>query len=209
MSDAPKHWETIVKAAAVSMPMVGKALGVIWDDSRARRLSKLEKTMQEIASQTGIEALAERLETDPVIEALFADAMDTVMRTGLESKRRLLAKVVAQAVQDDSKIEEAALIGQALRDLDAPHIRALERIRHAQDTAESAATAENKYQAGTRAAAEAAQKEPIAVIATLTRTAVAIPGTYPGGGIGVYRLSDFGRSLLEDLAAVTCNEIPS
>lgn len=93
---------------------------------------------------------------------------------------------------------------QALRDLDGPHVRALERIRRAEDAAAADEDVGPDEKAGRHerisdAVHEAGQREPIPVIAVLIRTGVALQATLFDGGLAVYRVSAFGRALLEDL----------
>jgi hypothetical protein len=71
---------------------------------------------------------------DEEVEVLFIEGVEIAVRSGLKAKRRLLARVVAKAVLDDAEIEPAQLLVQAFRDLDAPHLRALVRIRNAEKT---------------------------------------------------------------------------
>ncbi len=79
-------------------------------------------------ASSGTAVLRARLEEDPEVEALVIEGLEAASRTGLDAKRKLLARVLAQAVTDDSKVERSQLIVQALRDIDAPHVRSLARI---------------------------------------------------------------------------------
>ena len=64
------------------------------------------------------------------------NGLDYAMRTGVKRKRQLLARVVRKALSDDAVIDQAQLITDTLGQLDALHIRALERAR---DVLQSAA----------------------------------------------------------------------
>jgi hypothetical protein len=80
-----------------------------------------------------VDRFAARLSSPPEFEALVVNTLDSAARTGYEAKRRLLAKVVINAALDDARVDESSLMAQA-RDLDAPHVRALVRIRLAFDS---------------------------------------------------------------------------
>jgi hypothetical protein len=186
----PTVGDTLAKVALQLVPYVGPPLETIYDDVRARLAAKARRTVSEIEELCGTERLLRRLTENPEIEAMFVAAVDSALRTGLERKRRYLARVVANAVLDDAKVDESELIVQALRDLDGPHLRALERLRHAEDSAHT-------DDAGKSAAVqEAAKQEPAPIRAVLSGTGAVIPA--PFGGI--FRVSPFGRTLLTDLA---------
>lgn len=48
--------------------------------------------------------------------------------------------------------------------------------------------------------ARTGDQEPVPIRATLTRTGVAVPATPSGGGVSIYRVSEFGRRLLVELS---------
>jgi hypothetical protein len=185
----PTVGDTLAKVALQLVPYVGPPLETIYDDVRARQAEKARRTVSEIAELCSMELLLRRLNENPEIEAMFVAAVDSALRTGLERKRRYLARVVANAVLDDAKVDESELIVQALRDLDGPHLRALERLRQAEDSAHT----DNEKSAAVQ---EAAKEEPAPIRAVLSATGAVTPA--PFGGI--FRVSPFGRTLLTDLA---------
>jgi hypothetical protein len=148
----------------------------------------------------GLDALKARLAESSELEALIGNALETATRTDYAAKRRLLARVVINAALDDAKIDESQLIEMALRDLEAVHIRALQRIVTAEDA--TAVGSEDEAVESTRrmkAAALAAQKESDAVVAALIRIGTAVP---PGGGYAggpIVAITRFGRRLLDEL----------
>lgn len=196
--------DTLAKVALQLLPYVGPPLETIYDDVRARQAEKARRTVSEIAELCGTELLLRRLNENPEIEAMFVAAVDSALRTGLERKRRYLARVVANAVLDDAKVDESELIVQALRDLDGPHLRTLERIRHAEDTADRDPRwgISTRSEARSGAVREAGDLESAPVIAVLIRTGTVIQGAVPGDRdrLGINSVSPFGRALLTDLA---------
>jgi hypothetical protein len=147
----------------------------------------------------------------PEFDALVVNALESAGRTGYEPKRRLLGRVVINAALDDAMIDRSQLVEMVLRDLDAPHIRALERIRAAYDVVHDAdedrkldadrASPAVQIMLNRRAdvAIEASRREPDAVVTVLIRTGVVEPAMMGGGGIGVARVTKFGRDLLGEL----------
>jgi hypothetical protein len=178
----PDFFQTAARAGLALIPGIGGAVQVIYEDVRANIAYRQWQTIQEIADNVGEAALAEQLDDDAVRQALFVNGVEVATRTGLENKRRLLAKVVSAAMLDDFKIDGAQFRVEALRDLDVPQIKALERlhrlaVEHAgrEDDKSIAATYHEAVQAAWLA-------EPYPVRAALTRTGVAFAprGTYGG-----------------------------
>lgn len=188
--------DTLVRAVLKLVPRFGDALEIVYNDTRARHAAKVAQTLAAVVEHTGVDRLNARLADDPELEALLFEALDAASRTGLEGKRRLLARVLAEAVLDDAKVEEGQLITQALRELDGPHIRALERIRIAADTLVDRPERERESAEAVRSAGQA---EPTPVVAVLIRTGVVEPATLFGGGHAVHDITNFGRNLLAAL----------
>lgn len=119
---------TVVRAAIASVPHIGGALEVIFSDMQARRATKAELTMADILEVTGEQQLRDRLGSVAEVEAIFILGVQAALSTGLEAKRRLLAKAIASAVVDDARIDESWLMADVLSQLDVPHVRALDRL---------------------------------------------------------------------------------
>ncbi|MGQ1799147.1 hypothetical protein ACT4S5_18780 [Kocuria oceani] len=127
-NEIPPLGEDIARAIVKLVPYAGDSLLMVLDGVLARRRASASELMGRIATASGgQEKLALRL-ADPEIEALFIDGFETAMRTGVAAKRRLLAEVIANAVLDDAMVDASQLYVMALRDLEAPHIRALARL---------------------------------------------------------------------------------
>jgi hypothetical protein len=164
--EPPDFIQTTARAGLALIPGIGGALQVIYEDVRVHMAARQWQTIQEIADNVGEDRLAARLK-DPVHQALFANGVEVATRTGLEDKRRLLAKVVSAAILNDAALEGAQLRVEALRDLDVPQIRALERLqRLLNDHKEE----NNTYLAAVQ---QAWKSEPHPIRAALTRTGVA------------------------------------
>lgn len=189
--------DLVARLLLSSTPVFGGPLEILYTEVAARRRARAEATIAGIISETGYEHLLERVRENPVVEALFVDAVDAAFRTGLESKRRLLARAAASAILDDAKVDESYLITGALRDLDVPHIRALRRMSDEWDRAQSEPEKVNWGNS------EAFAAEPEAIRAALIRTGTAKPArqqfvarTGPQRADGI---SDFGLELLQEL----------
>lgn len=203
-------------AAAVAslvskVPVLGDALAIVVTDAYKRRRAVAERTALDIAQNSGgAQPLAERLADDPQVEALFVEAVEAVeagARTGMEDRRRLLGRVVAAAVLDDAKVEDGQLLVQAVRELDAPHVRALEAIRRAYDgdvmrdpaqpVPDDAEEHERKLRQSAAQAATGGMPDP--VHAALVRTGTVRTAATYDGGLAITNVSPFGRTLLDDL----------
>jgi hypothetical protein len=189
--EPPDFLQTTARAGLALIPVIGGALQVIYEDVRANLEARHWQTIQEIADDVGEDRLAARLK-DPEHQALFANGVEVATRTGLENKRRLLAKVVSAAVLNDAKLDGAQLRVEALRDLDAPQIRALERLQRLLNEHTE------KNEAYYAAVHEVWASEPDPIRAALIRTGVAF--TFNASyGYGVDGITEFGQSLLWEL----------
>ena len=126
------------------------------------------------------------------------------MRTGYQAKREMLARVISAAALDDARIDETALYVRALTTLDAPHFRTLEALVRCLDTLGLSTESTHEDVSGVR---EAIRMEvgdvPTPIVTALRREGlIRLSGTYPGGeplAIEAYRVTDFGRALLDEL----------
>jgi hypothetical protein len=213
MTDEPPSVPYMIARAVLTEVPFGSALDVLVEGTRQRLAYKARRTVAEVAEATGVEALAERLASDPEVEALFVQGLDAATQTGYEEKRRLLARLISAAVLDDAKVDESLLFVLALRDLDGPHLRALERLRRAQD--EAAETYESEpdlkldKQKQRRASLmqvavhSAAAKEHEAVLAALVKWDVARIMVRSWGGAEIIgEVSPFGLALLDHIREV-------
>lgn len=212
----PSGSDIAIRAIIAALPKLSESAFIIYSGVRERQAHKAAMTLQEITELTGEDRLISRLADDSELEALFIEGVEAAMRTGLEAKRRLLARVVAQAVNDNAWVDERALVVLALRDLEAPSIRALQRIRVAEDAAAQEVTSlmttespemvlsDTPEQYHERHVAirvlELIWQEPAPVLAALMRTGVLEQAEEAVGSMSRARkVSAFGRSLLNDL----------
>lgn len=206
----PELWDSGVRIGLSLVPVIGGALQVIYQDTRSHVAARAARTIQEIADETGVERLRERLASDPEVEALFVQGLDAATRTGYEGKRRLLARLISAAVLDDAKVDESLLFVLALRDLDGPHLRALERLRRAQDEvrARTFEREEERDSIAQKAVREAAKDEHEVVLAALVKCdAARAMGRTWGGPLIPGEVSAFGVALLDYLREVAVVEV--
>ena len=190
----------VVASLVSKVPVLGDALAIVVNDAYKRRMAVAEQTALDIAQQSGgADRLATRLAGDPQLEVLFLEAVEAATRTGLEDKRRLLSRVVGAAVLDDAKVEDGQLLVQALRELDAPHVRGLEMVRRVTDEPQPEDVTGDSRQARQRACKAAGESLPDPVRAALVRTGTLFLDS------GVMSLpthvTGFGRALPADLRA--------
>ena len=191
----------LARAAVSSFLPGGELLAALIDHEQERQLRIARGLVDQISEAAGAAELLRRVDQSEEVAAAFRQAVDVATRTGLEQKRKALARVVAAAVLDDAQVDEATLVVQALRDLDAPHIRALERMRRAEDSVQRQDGVTRLNDADvTNAVRQVADAEVDAVNTTLVRTGVAhVVGSSYGGQPVPGMVSDFGRLVLKYL----------
>jgi hypothetical protein len=204
--EKPSVPEIVGKAVVAGIPYVGGSLVEVISGIQKRREYVAETALGVISERVGEDALMSMAEREPEIEALLWTALQAVAATGVESKRKLLVKVVANAMTSTEPIDMEQLQTQALAELDAPHFRALARLAHAEDLD----AAEGKTDKQDSNLNHAAAKEPVPVLAALIRTGVVYPAAMVDQGnglgrapspreLGVSGVTDFGWRLLADL----------
>lgn len=171
-----------------------------------KRQRDAEEFVGIVAAAVDPARLAEVIQSDDERRELLWASTQAVMSTGLEGKRILLARVAANAMTSTEPIDEAQIMVAILSELDAPHIRALVRIRDADDR--------NQKDPGLRD--EILQGElrthSYPILAVLARTGVVRQGSEMRSQglssiayaetLSISGISDFGRKLLEDLESV-------
>lgn len=205
--DDIRPWgETFVRAGAKAVPYFGDSILMVLDQVIVRRRASALEVMGGIVRRVGgQEKLAARL-ASPEIESLFMEGLESAMRTGVAAKRRLLALVIANAVLDDAKVDASQLYVMALRDLEAPHIRALARLaRTVQELQPQLPSDLTERPPFVEAANERVRKiwnaEPAPIQAALVRTGcVRFPrGWFLSSHEIDQHITDFGFELLNDL----------
>ena len=195
--------EITVSQAMGVPPNPASVLTAIADDMMERRRSKAEIFVGALVENVGEDALLAAIERDPERDALLWTAIQAVMASGLEQKRIVLARVLSNAMTSDEPIDEAQLIVAALQELDGPHIRALARLKIADDADQAARNVTDEHMAAALA------REPMPVLAGLVRAGVVYQGSVEReSGLysipdprtyGIVGVNEFGRNLLADL----------
>lgn len=152
----------------------------------------------------GLEELDARLATSEELDALTSRAILVAAASGLASKRRLLGRVVGEAVLDDAAIDDATVLTAILERIDAPHVRALEEVRRAEAIVDASGERRQAHPAAEKElhmqVTEAANGYPSAVIRALISEGL-LSGTVSWGGHAtVNGLTDTGELLLEWLS---------
>lgn len=131
----PSHVDIWARTAIQASPRFAGALSVLYDGYRARWSSRAADVVAEIAQRCSPEQLQTAIAESEGLEAAFVRAMEAGSTSTLAAKRRLLGKVIAQAVLDDAQVDEASLITTVLAQVDAPHMRCLEAVNRAKQAA--------------------------------------------------------------------------
>jgi hypothetical protein len=178
-NDVQPWLEVFAKAAISAIPYAGGSLVIVAEQIASRRAQAANAFAADVAERASIEVLGQALADDPVLEALFMRGVESAVNTGLVAKRRPLARVIAAAVLDDAKVDESHLYTEALRDLDAPRLRGLERFRRAVDAPIPFGATPFGLEPGLR---DVWDGEPFPVRATLIRTGPGRRGLEPQEG---------------------------
>lgn len=202
---APSRLQTVLRAAIAALPApISGPLKVVYEDSAARRAQRGTELLRDIARNAEASEIEAALTADPVLDATFVVAVEAAANTGLESKRRLLAAVLLEAIHDAARIDEAALRVEMLRQLDAPHVRCLNTLVKAEDEAVALGEIEERAPRAEPTLSprliEAAETMPGPVIAVLiSQGLVEATSTWDGTFI-VQQVTPTGRALIEDLS---------
>lgn len=218
--------EIIVEALAkvgvlvVTGGLAGPALA-LYDGVRAVRAQRLIRTIDDVFAQVDPDLMLAKVAESEQFAELVADVLDTAARTAFEAKRRLLARVLVNAAHDHAQVDDAILMASALHDLDAPHIRALARIRAAHDGHELSAVQLRQLEAAAlerretfekdyriEAAFEISKRELAPIIAALIRTGTMTTGVIADETVGAGYITTFGRELLNDLRSLADEDDP-
>lgn len=116
----------------VGMPAWSPFHGRVTAGMSRRWIERGGSPLNVVLSRIKEDELEARLRERPELDALLARSMNTAAAWGLEAKRRLLGRVVCQAVLDDAEIDESTLIIDVLAQIDAPHVRCLGAISRAE-----------------------------------------------------------------------------
>lgn len=182
-------------------------------DSAARQEAATGQVIERVAAEVGHELFERTLQKDPKLRSLFMNSMEAAFRTGLEEKRWLFGALVRDAILDESLFEYSWLMSQALSEIDAPHIVALEKLRRFDQEMEAELRKDDPV--GDQSLMEELPTPrfwdselrgqwaaiPAPIRATLIRTALAIDPAEDEYGGPVRRVTDFGVDLLVKLPA--------
>lgn len=149
------------------------------------------------------DVLAQRLGESEALDAAFVAAVTSAASSALLAKRRLLGRLINQAVLDDAEVDHTELVVGILGQIDAPHVRALEAIRRAEVEAQEAGEvlpraqgAEREINVRIKAAGDA---QPPPVLAALVSLGLLESANTWDGTALVKGLTAFGNDLLDGL----------
>ncbi|MFB1295142.1 MULTISPECIES: hypothetical protein [Mycobacteriaceae] len=213
-------WKQIVVRAAVAsgaevlgwqagVPGVGAGTGAVVQGLIDSRQGRAEEFVDGVADLVDAHRLLEQVRADPGLQNLLWDGIQAAMSAADSGKRIYLARVVANALTDDTKMDDAQFIVAALRELEGPHVRALVRLIAADD--------ENRKDPGNNdeTLQTALSNEPPAVKAVLVRTGLVLVGSQPVSS-GLYSIpraenysitgvNEFGRRIIRELQETETN----
>lgn len=121
----------VLGADPITSAFGGLLIGTAWALDRAgfpRRLARGQQAIDVAAAEVGGEdRLVELATGDDARLELTMRVLEAAARTTLQDKIGALGRVLAQGLQGDT-VDPALMLAHALEDLEAPHVRVLERI---------------------------------------------------------------------------------
>jgi hypothetical protein len=99
------------------------AVGLLWQQRRDRIQRFADEA--ETSSGTRMEQLLVEAEADPRTLEMLARGVEAAARSLDDRKIDLLARIFVSGVRDRAKVDEAIILIEALRQLEAPHLRLL------------------------------------------------------------------------------------
>jgi hypothetical protein len=119
--------------AVVAVP-VGAVAGSLTEEAVSavallceQRRDRIQRFADEAEMKTGtqMEKLLKEAAADPRTLEMLARSVDAAARSLDEAKIDLLARIFVSSVRDSAKVDEAMILVEALRQLEAPHLRLL------------------------------------------------------------------------------------
>jgi hypothetical protein len=197
----PRSWLSVFISAGYSaLPVIGGPAQTIFDalDERSRR--NAEQAALEFSRAVDPDTVARRLDENPDLEAVLAQAISAATYTGLAAKRKLLARAAAAAFGDDDRVEPATLTVLALAELEPVHIRALAKLV---DAAGRLNRSEIPWDKGDPMEHPDSPTGIFRQLAAPIRAVLIRTGTIEGQyGNPITQVTDFGTRLIQELMSV-------
>lgn len=193
----PRPWISVGLSLGFALiPNIGPAAQILFDALDERSRYNAQQAADEFARGVDPETVAQRMSENPALETVLAQAFSAATGSGLQAKRKLLARAAAAAFLDDARVDSATLTVFALSQLEPVHIKALAQLIAAADSAAAGA------QTGVNAVGKLQSRWQAPIRAALIFSGVAAPATMWSGDFGIGGVTEFGRQLLEELRAV-------
>lgn len=135
--NGPTWIETVAKAVLTNIPVLGPTAEVIVGDIRARRTARADAFLARISRTQNERDFLARLSSDPRLERIFVQAVESAIDSAVEAKRRVLANAIADASINPTRIDAAELLVEALANLEMQHVRALAMLSDEWDGAKA------------------------------------------------------------------------
>jgi hypothetical protein len=132
VSDASPLLPELKVALRLIAPARAEALITYLEDRRVRRHARLEALAESAEAEAGetFDVLLERARQDDTRSDLAEEVLQQAFDTAVEWKMRALGRALAQGLlaDDEAEIDEVRLMLAAMKDLEAPHVRVLQRL---------------------------------------------------------------------------------
>lgn len=209
----PSRIESLSSALAELVPGgAGAFVKTLLVDSAHRQAVETGEVIRQVAEDVGEELFSRTIEESPRVRSLLLNALDRCYSTGFQQKRWRLAEALKECILDPSRINDAVVEQQALRDVEEPHVLVLNELAQLTDRyVEAVATKDYAVKEPLVRYERAWKKYPAPITAVLVNSGLAkeLPPHYSGGAhhtlvtpYGVKVLNDFRRLGMQlDVAA--------
>jgi hypothetical protein len=120
--------DATLAAVADMVPVLGPFVATLYQEAAKRQAAATGELIHQVAQDVGEELFACAIEEDPRLRSLMLNAIDLCYRTSFEQKRWRYAEALRDGVIDPTKINDAIVELQLLRDVEVPHIQVLNEL---------------------------------------------------------------------------------
>jgi hypothetical protein len=120
--------DAALAAVADMVPVLGPFVATVYQGAAKRQAAATGELIQQVAQDVGEELFSRAIEENPRLRSLMLNAIDHCYRTSFEQKRWRFAEALRDGILDPTKINDAIVELQVLRDVEVPHIQVLNEL---------------------------------------------------------------------------------
>jgi hypothetical protein len=184
------------------VPVLGPFVATLYQGAAKRQAAATAGLIHQVAQDVGEELFTRAIEEDPRLRSLMLNAIDLCYRTSFEQKRWRYAEALRDGAIDPTKINDAIVELQVLRDVEVPHIQVLNELASIDLRLQALPGEEGaQYVEGLREYQKAWDGFPAPIMAVLVSEGLAkeLTADFLAPGMDRYTLvTPYGHKVLED-----------